>query len=129
MTRVLCIGMVAALACACGRNDKTVTTTDTSQPAATPQPAVTTPAAGTVDSNGATGTSGSNQVVMLTGCLQRGADTNAPVGTTGTATPGSSQPNASPVPPAGDHFVLNDAKPADASGAPTAGSGVGQKGA
>ena len=125
MNRALCFGVAAALAFACGRNDRT-TSTDTSQPAATPAPA-SAPA----DATGVpTGTSGSNDLVALTGCLQRGPSANGAVGTTGTgSTASKDRPDTNPAPSSPDRFVLINAKPSDASGAPTSGTGVGRNGA
>lgn len=96
MKRALCCVFAAALASECGRGR--TAPGDTAQP----------PAA-----QAATGTAGSSEAVTLIGCLQRGADTNANVGTKGSDSPTETdRPNARPpeVQAPTERFLLVDAK-------------------
>src|SRR5215471_9794060 len=101
MSRLLCIGMAAALTCACGHSDNRTAENTAADTAA--------PAPGATGSSGAVATSGSNQTIVLTGCLQR---TNA----------------SQPVDP---DFILAHATAGapDAADQPTGTSGVGNSGA
>src|SRR5215471_17443577 len=101
MSRLLCIGMAAALTCACGHSDNRTAENTAADTAA--------PAPGATGSSGAVATSGSNQTIVLTGCLQR---TNA----------------KQAVDP---DFILAHATAGapDAAGQPTGTSGVGNNGA
>jgi len=123
MSRLLCIGMAAALACACGRSDRNSDTT-----AATDTAAAQNPAPATVGTSGVSGATGSNQTIVLTGCLQRTSGTEA-VGTSGSK--GTPAPPDAAAAPSGDTFVLLRATAGepDASGKPTGTSGVGANGA
>ena len=120
MRNVLGIAFVAVLACACGRGDDK--TDQNANPAAT-DTAQSAPAA--------TGTSGTNDTIVLTGCLQRG-NANQAVGTSGSKTTARPDATAAPATPADNaDFILVHATAGapDASGQPTGTSGVGSNGA
>src|SRR5262245_55402148 len=118
MSRIFCIGIAAALACACGPRDNGMP-----DKAAATDAAAQGGASGATGNSGATAASGSIYTIVLTGCLQRGSPNQA-VGTSG-KTP------ARPGAPAADtaDFILVNATPGapDASGQPTGTIGAGNE--
>src|SRR5262245_31682566 len=112
MSRLLCIGMAAALACACGRADNKATDENANTAAQAGAPSATS-------TSGATATSGSNETIMLTGCLER-ASANQAVGTSGTRAT-APRPDAAAAPAENADFILvrATAGAADAAGQPT----------
>ena len=121
MKRVLCIGIAAALACSCGRNDKTT------PPETKPNGTATTPASATPAGSAA---AGADQTIVLTGCLLREPGANSAIGTSGSQT-APDRDRTAPTPPATDRFVLVNARAGspDSSGLPNGGAGVGASGA
>ena len=128
MKRALWIGMVAALAWGCGRDDNAYNNApnNTAQGGA----AATAGASGATGTPGTAATSGSTDTIVLTGCLQRGSG-NAAVGTSGKTRQSGGKAPTPDVPPQADNdrFILVNAKEGapDASSAPAGTSGAAAK--
>jgi hypothetical protein len=122
MSRLLCIGMAAALACACGRGDNKTADDNANTAARAGAP-------GATGTSGATATSGSNETITLTGCLER-ANANQAVGTSGTRA-AAPRTDVAAAPPENADFILVRATAGapDASGQPTGTTGVASNGA